>query len=123
MSSEKEILALEDKRFGAMIARDFKALEEMVHEGLAYTHSSGVVDGKASWLESMRSGKVRYKSASCTERKVRVFGEVALITGRASIEADIGGQAKSLRLLFLNAWTKTPQGWKFVAWQSTPMPA
>jgi ketosteroid isomerase-like protein len=122
MSSEKEILALEDKRLSAMIARDFKALEAMVHEQLAYTHSSGVVDGKASWLESMRSGKVKYKSASCTERKVRLFGDVALTTGRASIEADIGGQAKSLRLLFLNAWVKTPQGWKFVAWQSTPMP-
>jgi ketosteroid isomerase-like protein len=123
MSSEKEILALEDRRFGAMIAGNFKALEEMVHEELAYTHSSGVVDGKASWLESMRSGKVRYKSASCTDRKVRIFGEVALLTGRASLEVEIGGQPKSLRLLFLNAWAKTPQGWKFVAWQSTPMPA
>lgn len=123
MSSEKEILALEDKRFGAMTAGDLKALEAMVHEELAYTHSSGVVDGKASWLESMRSGRVRYKSVSCSERKVRIFGDVALMTGRASIEADIGGQPKSLRLLFLNAWAKTPQGWKFVAWQSTPMPA
>lgn len=123
MSSEKEILALEDKRFGAMTSNDFKALEEMVHDELAYTHSSGVVDGKASWIDSMRSGRVRYKSVSCSERKVRIFGDVALMTGRASIEADIGGQPKSLRLLFLNAWAKTPQGWKFVAWQSTPMPA
>ena len=54
---------------------------------------------------------------------MRVFGDVALITGRAAIEAEIGGQPRSLKLLFLNAWTKTPQGWKFVAWQSTPLPA
>jgi hypothetical protein len=53
----------------------------------------------------------------------RFFGEVALIRGRAAIEVDIGGQPKSLRLLFLNAWTRTPQGWKFAAWQSCPMPA
>jgi hypothetical protein len=43
--------------------------------------------------------------------------------GRAAIEVDIGGQPKSLKLLFLNAWTRTPQGWKFVAWQSCPQPA
>jgi hypothetical protein len=43
--------------------------------------------------------------------------------GKAAIEVDIGGQPKSLRLLFLNAWTRTPQGWKFVAWQSCPQPA
>ena len=122
MSNEKELLGLEDKRFAAMIARDFAALEEMTHDELLYTHSSGVTDSKASWLESMKSGKVKYRSASCSERQVKFFGEVALIRGRAAIEVDIGGQPRSLRLLFLNAWTRTPQGWKFAAWQSCPQP-
>jgi len=31
----------------------------------------------------------------------------------------VNGQHKSLRLRYLDAWTRTPQGWKFVAWQST----
>ena len=123
MSTEKEMLGLEDKRFAAMVARDFAALEKMTHDELLYTHSSGVTDNKASWLESMKSGKVRYKSASCSERQVKLFGEVALVRGRAAIEVDIGGQPKLLRLLFLNAWTRAPQGWKFVAWQSCPQPA
>jgi len=122
MSSEKEILGLEDKRFAAMLAKDFGALERMVHEELLYTHSSGITDTKASWLDSMKSGKVKYKSASCSERRVRVLNEVALVNGRAYIEADIGGEPRTLKLLFLNAWAKTPQGWKFVAWQSCPQP-
>jgi ketosteroid isomerase-like protein len=123
MSTEKEILGLEDKRFAAMIARDFAGLDKLVHDQLLYTHSSGVTDTKASWLESMKSGKVKYKSASCSDRKARFFGDVALVTGTAAIEAEIGGQARSLKLFFLNAWTRTPQGWKFVAWQSCPQPA
>jgi hypothetical protein len=41
----------EDKRFGEMIARDFKALEAMLHGDLLYTHSSGVTDTKATWLQ------------------------------------------------------------------------
>jgi len=120
MSSENEILGLEDKRFAAMIARDFQALEKVVHDELLYTHSSGLTDTKASWLDSMKSGKVKYKSASCSERQVRFFGEVALVRGKAAIEAEIGGQPRSLKLLFLNAWARTPQGWKFAAWQSCP---
>jgi len=123
MSSEKEILGLEDKRFATMIAGDLGALERMVHEELLYTHSSGITDTKASWLDSMRSGKVRYKSASCSERKVRVVNEVALVNGKAHIEAEIGGEPRTLKLLFLNAWARTPQGWKFVAWQSCPQPS
>ena len=122
MSSEKEILGLEDKRFAAMITRDFAGLDKVVHDELLYTHSSGVTDTKASWIESMRSGRVKYKSVQCSERQVRLFGEVALTRGRAALEVEIGGEPKSLRLLFLNAWTRTPQGWKFVAWQSCPLP-
>jgi ketosteroid isomerase-like protein len=121
--NEKDILELEDQRFAAMVARDFAALEKMVHGDLLYTHSSGVTDTKASWLESMKSGKVKYKSASCTERQVRYFGDTVLVRGKAAIEAEIGGQLRSLRLLFLNAWVRTPQGWKFAAWQSCPQPA
>ena len=121
--TEKEILGLEDKRLAVMVARDFAVLEKMVHEDLLYTHSSGLTDTKASWLDSMKSGKVTYKSASSSERQVRFFGDVALVRGKASIEAEIGGQPRSLRLLFLNAWVRTPQGWKFAAWQSCPQPA
>jgi ketosteroid isomerase-like protein len=121
MSSEKEILALEDNRFAAMTGGDWKALQALVHDQLLYTHSSAVTDNKASWLESMTSGKMKYKSASFTDRKVRMIGDAALVTGAAAIEAEINGQPRSLRK-FLNVWTKTPQGWKFVAWQSTPQP-
>jgi ketosteroid isomerase-like protein len=123
MSSEKEILALEDRRFDAMIKGDFDALDRLVHEELLYTHSSGVTDTKKSWIESMKSGKTRYKTAQPSERQVRFFGDVALVRGKAAIEAEIGGQPRSLRLLFLNAWVRTPQGWKFAAWQSCPQPA
>ena len=111
MGSDKEILALEDKRYAAML-----------HDELLYTHSSGLTDTKATWLASLRSGKTKYKSAACSDRKVRLVGDTALVTGRAAIEAEINGQPRSLRLVFLNAWTKTPKGWKFIAWQSTPQP-
>src|SRR6266478_4847580 len=123
MSSDKEILALEDKRYAAMCGGDFAALEVMLHDELLYTHSSGLTDTKATWLASLRSGRTKYKNAACSDRKVRLAGDTALVTGRAAIEAEINGQPRSLRLVFLNAWTKTPKGWKFIAWQSTPQPA
>ena len=48
MSSEKEILYLEDKRYAAMCGGDFAALEGMLHDELLYTHSSGFTDTKAN---------------------------------------------------------------------------
>ena len=121
--SESEILALEDKRFAAMTGKDWKTLDGLLHEQLLYTHSNGVTDTKAVWMDAMKSGRTVYKSAQQGERKVRLYGDAALVTGRAQIEAEVNGQPRTLKLCYLNVWTKAPQGWKFVAWQSTPQPA
>jgi ketosteroid isomerase-like protein len=122
MSIEQEILALEDKRCAAMTGRDAEALAALLHDELVYTHSSAVVDDKASYVEAIRSGKTRYHSIKRSEERVRAYGDTAFVTGRAEIEVDVNGQHKSLRLRYLDAWTRTPRGWKFVAWQSTGIP-
>ena len=119
MSVEKDIIALEDKRCAAMTGRDAEALAAMLHEDLVYTHSSAVVDDKASYVDAIRSGGTRYHSIKRAEERVRVYGETAFVTGSAEIEVDVNGQHKSLRLRYLDAWTRTAEGWKFVAWQST----
>jgi ketosteroid isomerase-like protein len=123
MTLESEILALEDERCAAMTSADADALAAMLHDDLLYTHSSAVVDDKASYVEAIRSGRTRYHSIRCAERRVRLCGDTALVTGRAEIEVDVNGVHKSLRLRYLDAWTRTPRGWKFVAWQSTGIPA
>ena len=122
MTSEG-ILALEDKRFAAMMARDFKALDALVHDDLVYTHSHGGGDTKASWLDAMRSGKTHYRRIVAGERTARLYGDTALVSGKVDFEVESAGQVRALKLVYLDVWAETPQGWKFVAWQSTPRPA
>ena len=86
--NEQEILGLEDKRFAAMIAEDFGTLEALTHDELVYTHGHGGGDSKASWIETMRSGKTHYRKIVPGERKVRLFGDVALVTGRLDYELE-----------------------------------
>jgi ketosteroid isomerase-like protein len=109
--NENEILALEDKRFAAMTGKDWKALDALLHDQLLYTHSSGVTDTKAVWMDAMKAGRTVYKSVKHSDRKVRVYGDNALVTGKAAIEAEVNGQARSMRLVYLDVWTKTSQGW------------
>lgn len=123
MSNADEILALEDRRYAAMTSNDLATLEALFHDEMIYTHSSAVVDTRASYLEALRSGKTRYKTAKRFEEKVRFAGDAALVTGRAEFEVEVNGNPKTLRLCFLNVWTKTPAGWKFIAWQSCSLPA
>jgi ketosteroid isomerase-like protein len=123
MSIEQDILALEEQRCAAMTANDIATLEKLFHDELIYTHSSAVVDTRASYLGTLKSGQTRYHSIQRSDEKVRVCGDTALVTGRAIIDVTAKGEKKHLDTRFLDVWTKTPQGWKFIAWQSTKLPA
>lgn len=117
------IEALESRRYAAMTGPDLTALTELLHDDLIYTHSSGVVDTKASYLDALASGRLRYQSAVCSDTSVRLLGTTALVAGRSAIEIVVSGTHKALRLRFLAVWTETPAGWRFIAWQSAALAA
>jgi hypothetical protein len=114
-----EALQAEDARYDAQIDDDFEALEQLIGKDLVYIHSSTVQDTKASYIESLRSGKVSYHSMERSNSKVRTFGNVAIITGKAVFEVTVRGTEKTLNLLFHSVWAKRETGVQFVSWQST----
>ncbi len=122
-SNASDILALEAGRYAAMIAVDEAALDKCFGEDLIYVHSSGAVDSKASYIAALKDGKFRYLKCDRFEERVRIYGDTALVTGRAVFEAVIEGAPRTLRLRYLNVWTSGARGWQFVGWQSCALPA
>jgi ketosteroid isomerase-like protein len=122
MSIETEITAAEDARYRAMTSNDLAALAALLGDDLIYTHSSAVVDDKAAYLESLRSGKVKYLAAKRDGVTIRGYGDTAIVHGHAQIEAEIHGERRSLDNLFVNVWTRRPSGWQMVHWASTAIP-
>lgn len=116
------VKAAELRRFEVMTAKDYTALATILADDLVYTHSSAAVDSKASYLESLTSGRVTYKVIKPSDLQVRVFGDVAVIHGMAAMEVDANGQAIVNTLRFTDIWAKRDGRWQMVAWQSTRMP-
>jgi hypothetical protein len=116
-----EALQAEDARYDAQMAINLEALDELIGKELVYIHSSSVQDTKASFIESLRSGKVVYHSMERSDTKVRTFGAVAIVTGKAVFEVTARGKDKTLNLLFHSVWVKREIGVQFVSWQATPI--
>ena len=121
--TEAEALQAEQARYAAQMANDFAAMERLFGDDLVYIHSSTSVDTKASFIESMRSGAVRYRTMTRGDVKVRCYGSVAIITGQGSFEVTARGQELRLDLLFHAVWAKRANGVQFVSWQATRLPA
>jgi ketosteroid isomerase-like protein len=123
-SGEAEaVKKLELERFKAQETNDFAALERLLADDLVYTHSSGAVDTKTAYIDSLRSGKSRYLRITPEDLKVRTVGDLVLIHGRGQfvLEAMVNGQKgeNPLHLSFLDIWQKKNGKWQMIAWQST----
>jgi len=119
---EAEIEAIEARRVRAMLQRDTAALEPMLADGLTYAHSNGQIDTKASFLESIASGRLEYKSFDRDDVVVRVFGNTAVVTGRAAVRVKTGGKDLAFSIRFTDVYVKNEGRWQMTAWQSTRLP-
>ena len=118
-----EAMKAETARHAAQTSNDFAAMEKLLGNDLTYNHSSAATDGKATYIEAMRSGRTKYrKMTPNSDVKTRTYGCLAIITGTAVYEVTSGGQDRSVPLRFTAIWAKRPSGLEFVSWQSTGIP-
>ena len=89
---------------------------------MVYVRSSAITDGKASYIARQRSG-LHYAVTRPSDVKVRVFGRLAIITGRGDYEVTQNGQDTSLHLLFTAVWAKRGPNVQFVSWNPRPFPS
>ena len=115
----EEALKAEEARLAAQMSGDVAAMQRLFGDDLVYIHSSTAVDTKASFIESIRSGNVKYRSMKRSDVKVRTYACIAIVTGSANFEVTARGQELSLHLLYHAVWAKRAAGAQFVSWQAT----
>ena len=106
-----------------MIAKDTDTLGALFADEMSYTHSNCIVDTKQSYLKAIEERVFEYRSVDLTDTNIRVLGDTALVTGRAGIEVVAGGRQLDLDARYTVVWTRLDGEWRFLCWQSTPVPA
>src|SRR5262245_1014550 len=73
-----EATKAEAARYAAQTTNDFAAMEKLIGRDLTYNHSTGATDDKAAYIESMRSGRVKYREMKPnSDTKTRTYGCLA----------------------------------------------
>lgn len=118
----EEAQRAEDARYAAQTGGDFTALAGLIGDDLVYIHSLAVVDNKAAYIESQRSGKVKYRTMKRSDVTVRTYGCVAIITGLGNFDVTVDGKDISVEIRFHSIWAKRAPGVQFVSWEATRVP-
>ncbi|MBL8384373.1 MAG: nuclear transport factor 2 family protein [Burkholderiales bacterium] len=124
MTTPQDILALENRRYQAMVAADVAVLNELLADDLIYTHSNAVIDTKQSYIDGIVGKRWHYTKAERPEERIEVFGDCARVTGHIRLTlGNPDGSSRTVNGRFLNLWLRRNGKWQLAAWQSTPIPA
>lgn len=113
----------DDERVAAIVAADRSRLEAVFSNDLRYAHSTGAVDGKASYIDLLVSGRTKYVVYDYEERNFTFPAPgIALMSGRVHIKTITADVVSDGILSILAVWREEGGVWRFLAWQSCNLP-
>jgi ketosteroid isomerase-like protein len=116
---EQALMRLEQERVDAVTKSDLAALERIFADDLLYTHSNARSETKQQFLESVKSGNIKYEAMKHSDLKVQLFGDTAVLRGRSDIKGVANGQPYALPIRFITVYVKINGRWQMTTWQST----
>jgi uncharacterized protein (TIGR02246 family) len=121
--AEKAVEEAERGWARGVTTNDFALLEKVLAPDLVYTHSTGAVDTRDSYIGNLKSGKSRYLKVDYSELKVRLLTpDIAVTHCRTVIVTLREGKENADRLALLHVFKKNGGQWQMVAHQSARLP-
>lgn len=93
----------------ALIKQDKAGLERYLSDELTYIHAGGRTQNKAEYITAVTTGPSRYESFEKSDIKIRVYGDVAVLSGY--IDVKIVGR-DSYRVRTLEIYKKANGKWQ-----------
>lgn len=115
-----DVLAVQAAIDAALAANDPVALAPLLTVDATRTGPAGVLSSRTQWLEQMRSGAIRYRSVRRTAPDVRLYGDVAVVTGEVLIDVEKPGLGViEERNRYLRVYVRQGGRWRLAAHQAT----
>ncbi len=116
--AEQEIRQVEDKRREALLRSDTAALDQILADEYFVRNQFGQIQTKAQVISALKSGELKFESIVEDDVSVRVYGDAAVVTGRATSKHE-GRESTQIR--FTRVYVKQRVHWQAVTYQVTPI--
>ena len=118
-SVEREIKSLEEASNQAVLHGDVTALDRMTSDDYTFITLKGELRTKGDILKGFASGSFHYESREISDLNVRVYGDMAVVTGRSVQKGMENGKDYSGDYRFTRVYVKEKGRWLTVALQTT----
>ena len=121
-NAEEQIKTLSDQEIQAYLKADIGFMEKYFADDYTAIHGDSRLYTKAQEIENYKSGALKYESIDVRERKIRAYGDTAVVIWLVSSNGTYNGKSFSGDFRVTDVWVKHKGDWKFVAFQVTRVP-
>ena len=105
--------------FGGLRTGSVGLLDALLAEDFTYHGPDGTTGTRASVLDAVRAGQLRYDSVTTEGSRTRIHERTAVVTGAATVHRQREGQLASERLVYTSVYAWNGERWQMLAWQGT----
>lgn len=121
-SAEQSVRQLFDELVVSYSKNDAAAPARIFAEDFTFTNPFGEVMTKEQRIGEIKPGGVQFDSYTVDDVKVRVYGDTAVVTNRATLSGKRGDQVLAGQYRVTSVFVKKGGNWQVVAAQSTRIP-
>jgi ketosteroid isomerase-like protein len=118
----QDVLHIDQQRADALVKGDTDTLERIIAEDCTYVHPNGKFETKEEVLAGIKAKDRIYESIEREDVKVKLLGNVAVVTGRNNLKAKYQGKDYTVRNRFLRVYVRRRGRWQLAAHQATTIP-
>lgn len=118
--ARQEVLALDERRARAFVEGDDGLLDRVTAGDYTHVETSGVARSKTDFMDERKSGEIRFRSFVIDRNEARIFGDVAVVTGRYSNQVETAAGLQPVkRARHQRVYVRRGGEWLVVAHQAT----
>ena len=116
---QEQLKKMEMDRAAAVVKADVATLDKTTSDDYVLINMNGRMTGKSQMIEGFKSGQSKLTAEDLSDLKVRVYGNTAVITGKADVKGTLGGTDATGTILFTRVWVKKDGRWQSTSLQQT----
>ena len=118
-----QIMDLEQQRQQAQLRGDWQAIQRLNAPEFSEIAGTGLIRTGVQNAEDMRSGRLKFDKVDYTDQQVRLYGDVAIVTGIGHRSGAFSGQPFERRFRYTRIYARQDAGWRVVFAQTTLLEA
>jgi ketosteroid isomerase-like protein len=116
--AEKEVREVIESLRKAMMSADKATLEKIAADDLSYGHSSGLIEDKVTFVNSIVSGKFGFVKIEFPDMSVRILDNTAIVRHKMTGDTTNDGKPGTVNIGIMVVLHKQKGAWKMVARQA-----